>query len=209
MPIQPLQFLALGDSYTIGTGVPLGESWPHQLTGMIENKGITILEPVIIAKRGWSSLDLIQALDRYPPSGQYDLVTLLIGVNDQYGGIKLEYYRENFNTLLDLSIKFSRSAALSVLVLSIPDWSVTPHAQNYSHDQIKQELKQFNQLNESAAKDRGVAYLDLTPQSREAAHNPDLLTGDGLHPSGLMYKTWAELVLPPALAVINYKDDFA
>ncbi len=198
----PRRFLTLGDSYTIGIGVPKRESWPFQLSKRIQKQGISILDPVVIAEQGWTSLNLIQALQQRSPSGTFDLVSLQIGVNDQYDGINPDVYQDNFQALLNQSIQFAGGSAQNVVVLSIPDWSVTPFAQESSRDEIREEIDQFNRVNKSRTIDKGVLYLDITPLSREAAHNPAFIAEDGLHPSDAMYCAWVDLILPAVLAIL-------
>ena len=202
MSAKPYKYLALGDSYTIGTGVPLDKNFPYQVSIKIQNRGFKIDDPVIIAEQGWTSLNLLQALEKNPLSDPFDLVTLLIGVNDQYNGIKLDYYRDNFTTLLEKSIQFAGGSTAKVIVLSIPDWSVTPHVESFNREDIRKEINQFNQLNKSLTRAQGIAYQDITWVSHQAADNKSLLVGDGLHPSADMYNIWADLILPTALDII-------
>lgn len=202
MNTPPRRFLTLGDSYTIGVGVPKRKSWPFQLSNRIQKQGISILDPVVIAEQGWTSLTLIQALQQRSPSGTFDLVSLQIGVNDQYDGINPDIYQDNFQSLLDQTIQFAGGSAQNVVVLSIPDWSVTLFAEESSRDEIREEINHFNLVNKTETIDKGVLYLDITPLSREATHNPEFVAEDGLHPSEAMYCAWVDLILPAILAVL-------
>lgn len=203
MASKSLRMLALGDSYTIGSGLPSEDSWPYQLTSQLRLKGINILDPVIIAQSGWTSLNLIEALKTDPPRGSFDIVSLQIGVNDQYEKIEPPVYAENFRDLLDQSISFARKEAEGVLVLSIPDWSVTPHAGEFDRSQVQEELDQYNAINLAAARSRGVKYIDLTSSSRFAEQHPELLADDGLHPTWEMYWNWTGLIQPAALSIFH------
>jgi lysophospholipase L1-like esterase len=203
MASKSFQMLALGDSYTIASGLPLEDSWPYQLASQLRQKDIKIKDPVIIAQPGWTSLNLIEALNANPPHGSFDLVSLQIGVNDQYERIVPSVYAENFRDLLNQSIRFARKGAEGVLVLSIPDWSVTPHAEEFDRSQVQEELNQYNAINLAAARSRGVKYIDLTSSSRFAGQHPELLADDGLHPTWEMYWNWIGLIQPAALAIFR------
>jgi len=200
---KSLRMLALGDSYTIGSGLPLEDSWPYQLTSQLRQKGIKIAEPVIIAQSGWTSLNLIESLNANPLSGSFNLVFLQIGVNDQYERIEPSIYAENFRDLLDRSISLSRKGTDGVLVLSIPDWSVTPHAGEFDRSHVQEELDQYNAINLAAALSRRVKYIDITSSSRFAEQHPELLADDGLHPTWEMYWNWTGLIQPTAISILH------
>ena len=195
----PLRILALGDSYTIGEGVPEGERWPVQLAALLRDRGLEVDPPSIVARTGWTTTDLAAAIAAADLESPYDLVTLLIGVNDQYGGEQVELYGPRFASLLDTAVELAGDDPGRVIVLSIPDYSVTPFGQRFRPDATRRELDQYNALNRAIADRRGVRYVDVTPNSRQAAGDPTLLVSDGLHPSGEMYRQWAELVLPVAI----------
>lgn len=200
MPI--VRYLALGDSYTIGESVDESERWPMQLANSLEREGYST-EVTIIARTGWTTDELwagIQARTIEPP---YDLVSLLIGVNNQYRGRDIEEYREQFVFLLNKSIEYAGGDANRVIVLSIPDWGVTPFAGSRDAIQIAMEIDQFNAVNREETKKAGAHYVDITPVSREAVGDPSLIAGDGLHPSGSMYAEWAKLALPVVLDVLK------
>jgi len=200
---KSLRMLALGDSYTIGSGLAIEDSWPYQLTSQLRQKDFKIADPVIIAQSGWTSLNLIEALSTNPPSGSFDLVCLQIGVNDQYERIEPSVYAENFRDLLDRSINLSRKGSDGILVLSIPDWSVTPYAGEFDRSHVQEELDQYNAINLAAARSRGVKYTDITSSSRFAEQHPELLADDGLHPTWEMYWSWTGLIQPTAISILR------
>jgi lysophospholipase L1-like esterase len=197
------RFLALGDSYTIGESVDPEERWPVQLAAMLRERGIDVAEAEIVATTGWTTDDLASAIVEREPRGPYGLVSLLIGVNNQYRGQPLEEYRRQFRGLLEQAITFAGDEPGRVLVLSIPDWGVTPFAEGRDRDQIAREIDAFNAVNRDESASAGARYVDVTPTSRMAAADRRLMAEDGLHPSGLMYRAWAELALPGALAALG------
>jgi lysophospholipase L1-like esterase len=200
-----MRYLALGDSYTIGENVAEAERWPGQLVARLREQGIAITEPEIIAVTGWTTDELAAGIQRANPQRPYDLVTLLIGVNNQYRGRAPEEYRQQFATLLQQAIGFAGDEPARVIVLSIPDWGVTPYATGRDVAKIAAEIDTFNAINREEAEKAGAAYVDVTAVSREAAHDPTLIANDGLHPSGKMYAAWVELVLPVALGIVSSK----
>lgn len=208
MPV--VRYLALGDSYTIGESVDEPERWSMQLASMIQSSPQFAkssaggeVEVTIIARTGWTTDELwdgIQAREISPP---YDLVSLLIGVNNQYRGRGIEEYREQFVFLLNKSVEYAGGDANRVIVLSIPDWGVTPFAGSRDSKKIAEEIDQFNTVNREETEKAGAHFVDITPISREAVNDPSLIAGDGLHPSGKMYAAWAELALPIVLEILD------
>ncbi len=190
-----VKILALGDSYTIGEGVNTSERWPVQLVNVLKNEKFNVAEPQIIAKTGWTTNNLLQAIEKENPAKDYTLVFLLIGVNNQYQGLNQESYRSEFRNLLAKSISFAGNKISKVFVLSIPDWSVTPFAKSFEPPKISNEIKIFNTINSEEAKAAGVHYIDITPISQKAENDTSLLTNDKLHPSGKMYSEWVSLLL--------------
>ncbi|MET1024394.1 MAG: SGNH/GDSL hydrolase family protein [Pseudoxanthomonas sp.] len=190
-----LRYLALGDSYTIGEGVPAQDRWPMQLARALRAEGIGLDDPRIIATTGWTTDELQAAIDQAAPTPGFDLVSLLIGVNDQYRGRPLDQYLQQFQALLTRAIGLAGERAQRVIVLSIPDWSVTPFAAGTGRDlgQIAQQIDAFNQDARIACRRRGVAFVDITPVSRHDGDAADMLVADGLHPSAAMYAKWAAL----------------
>lgn len=198
-----MRFLALGDSYTIGESVEPAARWPIQLVTILRERGVPIEDPEIIATTGWTTDELDAAIDAATPTGPYDLVSLLIGVNNQYRGRPLEEYREQFRALLLRAIELAGDEAQKVIVLSIPDWGVTPFAAERDGTQIALEIDAFNAVNRAESNIFGAHYVDVTPISRDAATDVSLIAPDGLHPSGSMYRAWAELALYPALLALG------
>lgn len=197
------RFLALGDSYTIGESVAVSERWPVQLARQLRKNGIDVTDPQIIAKTGWTTADLSSAIDAAKPNGPYALVTLLIGVNNQYRGLDAEQYRKEFAALLQRAIAFAGGDAKRVVVVSIPDWGVTPYATGRDRAKIATEIDHFNAINAAETKRAGARYADVTPVSRHAATDPTLVAPDGLHPSAAMYAQWVTVILPQAEAALK------
>ena len=197
-----IRYLALGDSYTIGESVPAEGRWPNQLAKFLEAEGIQT-ELTIIARTGWTVDELWEGIQVNPPKGTYDLVTLLIGVNDQYRGYSVNEYREDFHFMLERAIEYAGGDRGKVIVLSIPDWGVTPFAADRDRVQIAKEIDEFNSVNRRESEKAGVHYVDVTPVSREAVSDAVLIASDGLHPSGKMYAIWAEKVLPVAREILK------
>lgn len=181
------RYLALGDSYTIGESVAAEERFPDQLA-----RTLGIADPQIIAKTGWTTDELNAAIDAADPQGPFDLVTLLIGVNNQYRGRGADEYRTQFAALLQRAIGFASGDAKRVIVVSIPDWGVTPFAGDRDRAKIAREIDQFNAINREEAQRAAAHYVDITPISRRA--DPALVAADGLHPSGKQYAEWAKLI---------------
>ena len=197
-PRPPVRILALGDSYTIGEGVAEDERWPVQLVSALERRGIPAEPPRILARTGWTTAQLSQAMDRASLDAPYDLVTLLIGVNDQFRQYEEEAYPDRFESLVDRAVALAGDDPGRVLIVSIPDYGVTPFGARMGASQISQALDRYNRINRERAARAGIVHVDITPISREAADDTSLLARDGLHPSGKMYARWIELVLPMA-----------
>ena len=201
--MPPIRYLALGDSYTIGESVDESERWSNQLADLIKTNADRDVDIKIIARTGWTTDELWQGIQADVVNPPYDLVSLLIGVNNQYRGRDIEEYREQFVFLLNKSIEYAGGDANRVIVLSIPDWGVTPFASGRDAAQIANEIDQFNTVNREETEVAGAHYVDVTPVSREAVNDLSLIADDGLHPSGKMYAAWAEKVLPIALEILK------
>lgn len=186
-----VRYLALGDSYTIGESVPSNERFPVVLA-----KTWKLGEPQIIAKTGWTTDELNAAIDAADPKGPYELVTLLIGVNNQYRGRDAEQYRGEFTGLLKRAIGFAGGDAKKVIVVSIPDWGVTPFAEGRDRAKIAAEIDRYNAINREESLRAGAQYVDITPISRQ--HDASLVAADGLHPSGKQYLQWVKTIVAVA-----------
>lgn len=187
-------YLALGDSYTIGQGVPESERFPAQTQAMLHAEGWQINNLVYIATTGWTTTNLANAIEHQPPKGPFDIVSLLIGVNDQHQYGDTIGYSERFTKLLLKAIELAADNKNHVFVLSIPDYSVTPYGAINDTVRIRKQIDQFNSINLRIANSLGISYTDVTTISREARNDVSLLASDGLHPSGKMYRRWAELL---------------
>jgi lysophospholipase L1-like esterase len=196
------RFLALGDSYTIGQGVPERDRWPNQLIDLLNEKGFST-DLTIIARSGWTTADLWYGLEKVNPQGTYDLVTLLIGVNDQFRGYPIDVYREDFQFMLRKAIEYTDGNADRVIVLSIPDYGYTPASSGRDIEGISLEIDAFNAVNRDEAEKAGSYYVDVTTISRMASDDFELTTGDRLHPSGKMYAMWVKKVYPVVLEIIK------
>lgn len=196
MKSGPFTYLALGDSYTIGQSVPQAQSYPYQLKDLLNNGGLNVISPDIIAVTGWTTDNLIYAIDQSSfKSNKYDFVTLLIGVNDQYQQLSKDNYRTKFAQVLHTAIDFAKGDINRVFVLSIPDWGVTPFAGG-KDNVIGPDIDAFNAINREETSKVHVSYIDITAISRQAANDPSLIAGDGLHPSGKMYALWMQMLEP-------------
>jgi lysophospholipase L1-like esterase len=200
-PMMPIRYLALGDSYTIGEGVEEKERFPEQLATDISKEGFEV-QTEIIARTGWTTDELWQGIESRDLNPPYDLVTLLVGVNNQYRGRNVDKYRLEFEQLLEKAIFLAGSDPSRVIVLSIPDWGVTPFARvaGASSALISTQIDEFNGVNKELANEKGASYVDVTGISRQAAGDSSLLAEDGLHPSAIMYAKWIELILPVAIS---------
>ena len=199
------RFLALGDSYTIGEGVEVGDRWPRQLARALREADVSIDDPEIVAATGWTTDELASAIERASPRPPFDLVTLLVGVNDHYRGRDLSDYDTRFRAVLGRVVELAGSDAARVLVISIPDWGATPFAARdpRGRGEIGREIDGFNVAARAAAESRGARWVDVTPVSRMADDDHTLLATDGLHPSRAMYTRWVELILPHAIAALR------
>lgn len=198
--VSGYKFLALGDSYTIGTSVQESERWPAQLVDSLASRGILNSELTYIARNGWRTNDLGMAISASGTSNDYDLVSLLIGVNDQYQNRSVSSYRNNFRVLLSTALFKAGNNKQNVFVLSIPDYAYTPFGQLSSNPQlISQDLDSFNIVNKFIADSFGVEYYNVTDISRLGLLRPNLVATDGLHPSALQYSLWIDRILNDAV----------
>ena len=193
---QSIAWLALGDSYTIGEGVAAEERWPMQLAAALRENGIEIADPKIVATTGWTTDELIQGITDSKLNAKYDWVSLLIGVNNQYRNRDVESFRTDFRQLLDDAMLRVGGNARRIIVLSIPDWGVTPFAVGRDRAMIAEQIDIYNRVNEEETRRCGAHYVNITDISRKAVNGETgLLADDGLHPSSLMYRAWVERVI--------------
>lgn len=195
---KPIKFLALGDSYTIGESVEENLRWPNQLSDALSKKGFQIERPRIIATTGWRTDNLKDAIKDARLKEEYTLVSLLIGVNNQYQGRSAEQYNPEFKELLETAIKLAKGRKESVFVVSIPDYGYTPFGKPKQAD-ISEAIDQFNEVNKNITASMGIKYVSITDISRLGLDQPDLVAEDGLHPSGKMYTMWVERILQPLI----------
>jgi lysophospholipase L1-like esterase len=188
-------YLALGDSYTIGQSVSESDRYPVQTVTSLNKYGFNFSQPEIIATSGWTTIDLQAAMDAHQFTHPvYDIVTLLIGVNDQYQGASQSDYQKEFTTLLQRSIALTGGKANHVVVLSIPDYSVMPFSADRDKALIADEIDAFNVINKAISSNLGANYLDITGESRKAATDLSLIASDGLHYTGKEYAIWAAML---------------
>lgn len=196
-----MRYLALGDSYSIGEGVPEAGRWPVQLAVRLRREGVALDDPTIVATTGWTTDELSVAMDATSFTPPYELVSLLIGVNNQYRGRSADEYRDEFRRLLERAVDLAGRRSGRVLVLSIPDWGVTPFAHGSGRDvlRIASELDVYNAIAREETERRGAHFVDITGISRQ---HPALLADDGLHPSAAQYALWTEAAVPVAVAML-------
>ncbi|MBS1616158.1 MAG: SGNH/GDSL hydrolase family protein [Bacteroidetes bacterium] len=194
-------YLALGDSYTIGEAAPASENFPNQTVEILRSLGFQMAAPVIIATTGWTTDELAAAIRERQVHGPYSLVSLLIGVNNQYRGRSVENYQEEFQLLLRQAIHFAAGLASHVVVLSIPDWSATPFASTEAaagrdKQLMAREIDAYNAIAKCSTLEAGCGWLDITGSTRENGSRAGFLAEDGLHPSGQEYAIWAQQLAP-------------
>lgn len=189
-----LSYLALGDSYTIGESVPQKENFPHQTAALLRKEGVQVFDPVIIAVTGWTTDELAAAIRERGVQETFDLVTLLIGVNNQYRGRDVENYKEEFTSLLDTAIRYANGHLRHVFVLSIPDWGVTPFGHKSGRDchDIAAQINAYNAAAKSITEAHRATFIDITDSTRANGCKKDFLAEDELHPSGKEYAVWAK-----------------
>jgi lysophospholipase L1-like esterase len=200
-----MKYLALGDSYTIGEGVPADARWPVLLARALRDGGVEIEDPRIIATTGWTTDELSAAMDAAEPLGEWDFVTLLVGVNNQYRGRGVDEYGAQFEALLHRAIVLAGGRCERVLVLSIPDWGVTRFGADSGRDlaQVSRELDAFNDAARELSARHGVAFVDIAPVSRARGGEPAMQADDGLHPSAEMHALWLQAALPVAQRLLS------
>jgi lysophospholipase L1-like esterase len=196
-------YLALGDSYTIGENVSKEARWGEQLAAMLRADGIDVSDPVTIARTGWTTSELASAIRSQNPPADFDMVSLLIGVNNQFRGQSVSVYRTEFKELLQTSIRLARNNPNNVVVLSTPDWGATPFGTGRNRQQIAEEIDLFNAVAKQEAENAGITFINITPLTRQFGADATYLANDGLHYSGKMHREWALLVLPVAKNILK------
>jgi lysophospholipase L1-like esterase len=202
---EEVKLLALGDSYTIGESVALSYRWPMQLVDSLQKRGVDCLQPKIIATTGWRTDNLKQAISRTKFKEEYNLVSLLIGVNNYFQGKTVESYAPEFEDLLKRAIQLAGGDKSSVFVLSIPDYGYTPFGKE-NQQKITEGIDAFNAVNKSISDKYGVKYYNITDISRRGLEEADLVASDGLHPSEKMYSEWVKVILSD-ITVVPQKDE--
>lgn len=191
--VQPMKYLALGDSYTIGESVKEEERWPNLLVETLNKNGWRIDKPTIIATTGWRTDNLKLAIEKANLKAEYDIVSLLIGVNNQYQGKSSKEYATEFEELLKIAIRLAKGKKQHVFVVSIPDYGFTPFGKS-KQEGITKAIDEFNEINARITYRYGVKYFDITEISRDGLEDASLVASDGLHPSAKMYAYWVELM---------------
>ena len=198
-----MRVLALGDSYTAGEGVPAADAWPARLAAALAARGLAIAPPQVVARTGWTVGELAAALTAGDPGGPFALVTLLAGVNDQYRGGTPAAYRPAFRALLARAVALAGGRPAHVVVISIPDWGVTPFAAGRDRAAIARALDAFNRVARAEAARAGARWVDVTAISRRHGADPAFLAADGLHPGAAAYAEWTRAILPEAEAALR------
>ena len=184
-------YLALGDSYTIGEQVPFAENFPNQTVQILRRSGLAFYAAEIIAKTGWTTDELSNAIENTTTLENYDIVSLLIGVNNQYRGRSTDEYAVQFTQLLQKAIGYTGEKPNHVIVLSIPDWGVTPFAEDRDRKQVAEEIDVYNDICKKSAAAFKANFINITISQRDDGNKTAFLAPDGLHPSGKEYKKWA------------------
>jgi len=192
---EELHMLVLGDSYSIGESVELHERWPHQLADELRRAGVKVSEPDYIAATGWTTQDLLTGMaQRLSRDKKYNLVSILIGVNNQYQGIPIATYEPDLRKITELALEIVQGDPSSVFMVSIPDYAYTPFGK--ANDTISKEIDHYNELNKGLAQKYHIAWVNVTGISRMGLSNPALVAGDGLHPSEVQYSKWIQEIKP-------------
>ena len=201
--VDSVRLLALGDSYTIGTSVPSSERWPNQLADSLMEHGVVVKEVRIIAGNGWTTGDLLNAINNQDLKSGYDLVGLLIGVNNQFQGRSTSEYENQFRQLLEIALTLADENAHRVFTISIPDYSVTPRGIRIGDGTTSQQIDIFNAINKKLSDQFTVNYINITTISRTGMNQVDLVASDGLHFSGKMYALWVKYMFEDFLNLLN------
>lgn len=204
--LTEIRFLALGDSYTVGLGVSNEESWPARLADALSSNLQIPVKNTIIAKTGITTAQLLNRFQTSNLESNFNLISLQIGVNDQYKGNNPEVFRADFKKLLQSVVDFNQGVTSEIVVISIPDWGVTPFGQNWDQEKIRLEIDQFNGILKTICTQNAIRFIDITEVSRASDSDWSLVTQDGLHPSAKMYERWVRKMLPEILQSIRKED---
>lgn len=199
---RELSYLALGDSYTIGESVEPEMRWPVQLVDSLREQDFLVDYPVIIAQTGWTTQDLLTAMDQKLQEEEFDLVSVLIGVNNQYQGKSIEDYEADLHKVFEQAIAHSKTGNSGVFVVSIPDYGATPFGASRS-EEIAEEIEEFNSVFKKVATEYELEFYNITPISKEALEDETLVASDDLHPSGKMYSQWVEEFVDKVISKIS------
>lgn len=193
-PDREVRMLALGDSYTIGESVKMTERWPHQFVARLTDLGFDVKTPDYIATTGWTTRDLLEGIEAgLDREKDYNLVSILIGVNNQYQGKVISVYEPELREIIDQAMEIVDQDAKRVFILSIPDYAYTPFGKG--DPKISKEIDAYNAINRRVAVDYGIAWFDITPISRKGLDESGLLARDELHPSGEQYGAWVSSII--------------
>jgi lysophospholipase L1-like esterase len=191
---REVRMLGLGDSYTIGESVDMNQRWPHQFTDELRKIGKDAHLPDYIATTGWTTRDLLTGIaSSLNREKDYNLVSILIGVNNQYQGLDITIYEPQLRNIIDQAIQITGKDTASVFMISIPDYAFTPFGKGDKN--ISNEINAYNEINRRVATEYGIVWIDITPISRRGLEEPSLVAGDGLHPSGEQYREWVEKII--------------
>lgn len=196
------RILALGDSYTIGTGVDPEERWVSKLVDRLRREGESVADPVVIAENGWTTDDLDEAIDQRSPQGPFDLVTLLIGANNCFQGESPAAFDPKFRAMLDRALGFAEGPD-SVVVLTVPDYTLTPVGQENDPEAHAERLERYNETIRETAEAEGTRLVDVVPPSKRVAEDGSLVAGDDLHPAPAQHDLWLERIYPVAAAALD------
>lgn len=199
---KQLRLLALGDSYTIGQGVEKDERWPEQLAQTLRAHGIDVAPPEIIAQRGWTSGNVLFQIQRKKFDTTYDLVTIMVGANDQFQNRNTDFFRTDLSQLILGAVSLAGGDPDKVLLFSIPDWGRSPYARGQDAETISKEIDRYNAIIIALAKQNKIEYIDITELSRSGS-GPSLYAEDGLHPSGKAYASWVVSILPHVIGILK------
>ena len=201
IPIVSKKYLALGDSYTIGQSVCETCRFPAQLKDSLQLRHHINTSVEIIATTGWTTTNLISAIDSQNPTSDYDLVTLLIGVNNQYQHKPFSVYEQEFPQLVSKAIALAKNDINRVIVVSIPDYAFTPFGNG--NPTISQEIAQYNAFAQSYCASRNIKFVNITDITKQGLNDPELVASDGLHPSTKAYTKFVSLLLPQVIPILQ------